>query len=96
MRSSFHRTNSLFFNIYYFDQTYGTQLDRPNEKSGVHEAEMHHIVNFYFTTVCHLLVHNKYRDHDIKFVRIFEETLIKFLPAKDEFLQLFKFSWNFR
>ncbi len=70
------------------------QFNSQAENAETQESNMHHIVNFYFMSSCHLRVHNEHRDHDMKFIRTFEKISIKFLPAKDEFLEIFKFSWN--
>lgn len=46
------------------------------------------VVNFYFTVICHLLVHNIHSDHDAAFIRRLEDMIVVYLPRKDSFLSL--------
>ncbi|CAF4190567.1 unnamed protein product, partial [Rotaria sordida] len=90
-RIGFHYNCSLFFNVRYFEHTFAEKLDLQGNNAANKISNMH-IINFYFMKSCHLLVHNVHVNHDTKFIRTFEDTVIKFLPAKDAFLELFKFS----
>ncbi|CAF0847517.1 unnamed protein product [Adineta steineri] len=96
IRCSFHHKGPLFFNVRYFESTFAEQFDSEPENVGVYDSNMHKVINFYFMNTCHLLVHNTCFGHDTAFIRRLEHTLIKFLPAKDSFLEVFKFSWNFQ
>ncbi|CAF1395776.1 unnamed protein product [Rotaria sp. Silwood1] len=92
LRIGFHYNHSLYFNIRYFESTFAEILDLKVTNAGNNDSNKHDIINFYFMKSCHLLVHNVHVDHNIKFIRALEDTVIKFLPAKDSFLQQFKFS----
>ncbi|CAF2535377.1 unnamed protein product [Rotaria sp. Silwood2] len=92
LRIGFHYNGSLFFNTRYVERTFSEKLDLQGEN----DSNMHDIINFYFIKSCHLLVHNVHVNHDIKFIRTLEDTIMKFLPAKDSFFELFKFSWDFQ
>ncbi|CAF3017460.1 unnamed protein product [Rotaria sp. Silwood2] len=92
LRIGFHYNGSLFFNTRYFERTFSEKLDLQGEN----DSNMHDIINFYFIKSCYLLVYNVHVNHDIKFIRTLEDTIMKFLPAKDSFFELFKFSWDFQ
>lgn len=76
----------------YFEQVFAPKLDAEAENMDMNHSNINHFLNFYFTNSCHLLVHNVHAEHNIKFIRIFEETLIKFLRDKEMLFELFKFA----
>ncbi|CAF1223483.1 unnamed protein product [Rotaria sp. Silwood1] len=94
-RIGFHYNGSLLFNVRYFERIFAEKFDLQGENTANHDSNMHDIINFYFMKSCHLLVHNVHVNHDVKFIRTLENTVIKLLPAKDSFLELFKFSWDY-
>ncbi|CAF4217228.1 unnamed protein product, partial [Rotaria sp. Silwood2] len=95
-RAGFHYNGSLYFNTRYFEYKFAEKLVLQDENESNNDSTKHDIINFYFVKSCHLLVHNVYVNHDSKFIRTLEDTVMKFLPVKDSFFELFKFSWDFQ
>lgn len=87
-RVAFNHRNSLFINLRYFEQVFADRFDSETHASAALNPTSENIGNFYFMVICHLLTHNKYRNHDATFIRHLEEIVIKFLPAQGLFLPL--------
>ena len=79
----------MFFNLRYYEQVFAEQI-RPYLQINTPSLPIHHtLVNFYFLLTCHELAHNLESGHNSNFVNHLETIAVKYMTAKDLFLQRF-------
>ena len=90
-RIAFNSNGALFFNLRYFEQVFADDLQShlPNASSNL--GIVRTIVNFYYTITCHELAHNLATNHDLNFMHHFEKVIVRFMDAKEVFLNRFSF-----
>ena len=89
-RIAFNSKGAIFFNLRYYEQVFGPELQLTNGSSTI----TNRIVNFYYLTFCHELSHNLYPAHDNHFINQMELVAVKFMSEKDRYLRTVRMNTN--
>ncbi|CAF0734789.1 unnamed protein product [Didymodactylos carnosus] len=88
-RMAFNTNGSMFFNLRYYSQVHTNLLKSQTTTSN--SSNLNDVINFWYIVTCHELAHNAETNHNARHENRLETLAVKYMTAKDSFIQGFVF-----